>query len=225
MNARGPKVQILIADDHRLFREGLRELLQEQPDFQVAGEAPDGQETLRLLDHLNPDILLLDLEMPRLSGMEVLKKLGGSSGHTRIIVLTALMDKPQIPEAFALGVRGLVLKEYAAGTLMGCIRAVMAGKYWILGEAVSDPSAISLDQGKAAKAAGAGNRYSLTARELEILSAIIAGQTNREIAEKFTISEQTVKHHLTHIFDKVGVYNRLELALFAIHHGVISARN
>lgn len=221
---REPRVRILIAEGHTLFREGLRELLDEQPDFHVVGEATDGRETLRLVEDLKPDVLVLDLEMAELPGLDVLKRLGGAVEQTRTILLIAAVEKDQVSEAFGLGARGLTLKDVATDSLLACIRSVMAGKYWILGKPVSDLKLLAREQGKDVKANARSNKYGLTRRELEILASIIAGETNRQIAEKLSISEQTVKHHLTHIFDKAGVYNRLELALFAIHHGLVGRK-
>jgi DNA-binding NarL/FixJ family response regulator len=215
-------MRILIADDHALFREGLHALLEEQSDFRVVGEAADGAETLRLVAELAPDILLLELEIPKVCGVEVLRGLSsnGRSG-TRTILLAATINNHQMSQAFSLGARGLILKDSASDVLWSCIRAVMRGKYWVLEEEVSDPKDLGRDQPEDLQNNRRSKRYGLTEREMEVLAAIIAGQTNRQIAEKFHISEQTVKHHLTHIFDKVGVYNRLELALFAIHHGLV----
>ena len=222
MSEKHHRMRIFIADDNALFREGLHALLEEEHDFRVVGTAADGAETIRLVAELGPDILLLEVEMPKVHGMDVLRKLGvnGTRG-TRTILLAAKMDDNQISQAFDLGARGLILKDSAPKTLWSCIRAVMRGKYWVLEEEVSDPKTFGRDRGKEPQANGSPKRYGLTKREMEVMVAIVAGRTNREIAENFEISEQTVKHHLTHIFDKVGVYNRLELALFAIHHGLV----
>jgi len=223
MTSKQHKTEILIADDHTVFREGLRELLDDQPDLHVVGEAADGKDVLRLVAQLKPDILLLDLELPKVHGLEILKKLRDSGEKARIIVVTVALDKQQVPEIFSLGAHGLILKDAAVGCLLTCIRKVMAGECCVFGEAVSDPEALDAERGAAVKSGAKATKYGLTNREMEILASIVSGLTNREIAEKFSISEQTVKHHLTHIFDKAGVYNRLELALFAIHHGVIAS--
>ncbi len=224
MIPKASRAEILIADDHSLFREGLRELIDEQKDFHVVGEAADGRETLRLVAELEPDVLLLDLELPKVHGLEILKELRGGGKKTRIIVVTVAVEKPQISDVFNLGARGLILKDAAVASLLTCIRAVIAGKFWVLGEAVTHLKTLDVEHDDAVKAGPKSNKYGLTSRELEVLASIVAGLTNREIAEKFAISEQTVKHHLTHIFDKAGVYNRLELALFAIHHGLVTSR-
>lgn len=222
MAAPDRSVHILIADDHPLLREGLRELLMEQPDFQVVGVASNGSEALRLVELLKPDVLLLDLAMPNLDGISVLRRMGEATKETRVVLLTAVIDRKQVSEAFKLGARGVILKESATELLIKCIRKVMEGLYWVAGR----PAANIADYTQAGmgsnRSGGLPNRYDLTARELEILIFIAAGKTNREIAHQLRISEQTVKHHLTHIFDKAGVYNRLELALFAIHHGLVS---
>jgi DNA-binding NarL/FixJ family response regulator len=216
-------LRILIADDHTLFREGLRGLLEEERDFRVVGEAPDGRAALEMVRALGPDVLLLDLSMPELDGIGVLRELSAAGGVTRVILLASSVERTQMHEVFHLGARGLLLKDTPIASLVKCIRSVAAGKYAALGEIRSDVKTIARRTAIQAGTA-AGNRYGLTKRESEILVMIVAGNTNREIAKKSVISEQTVKHHLTHIFDKVGVYNRLELALFAIHHGIATQR-
>jgi two-component system nitrate/nitrite response regulator NarL len=213
----GP-VRILIADDHPIFRDGLRRLLEAEPGLRVVGEASDGEQAVTLAVELKPDILLLDLAMPRCPGLEALRKLTLQASPPRTILLTASIERPQILEALELGARGVVLKESATELLLKSIRAVMGGQFWVGRESVADLVKTLRDL-----ASGRGDEprrksYGLTPRELEIVSVIVAGYTNKDIAGKFGISEQTVKHHLTNIFDKLGVSNRLELALFAVHH-------
>jgi two-component system, NarL family, nitrate/nitrite response regulator NarL len=215
------EVHILIADDHRLFREGLGALLEENRGYRVVGEAVNGPETLKLAEELKPELLLLDLVMPKLSGMEVLRQMNASEGLPRVIILTAVIETEELNEAFRLGARAVILKESATTLLFSCIEAVLAGRFWVGREAVSDVSHLPDKTRQFLKPPARTKDFGLTQREMEVLGAIVAGKTNRELAEQFEISEQTVKHHITHIFDKMGVYNRLELALFAIHHGLV----
>jgi two-component system, NarL family, nitrate/nitrite response regulator NarL len=214
-------VGILIADDHLLFREGLRKLLESELGFKVVGSAADGDEALRLMRQLEPDILLLDLAMPRCSGLEVLRELAGSPSPVRTIILTGSIEKAQIAEAIQLGARGVVLKDEASQSLFESIRQVMAGQYWMGRESVSDLVQVIRDHCLCAQARTGRDPFHLTRRELEIIETTVAGYTNQDMAEKFSISEQTVKHHLTHIFDKLAVSNRLELVLFAVYHQLI----
>jgi len=215
------KIRILVADDHPIFRDGLRKLLEAEPDFHVIGEASDGQEAVRLAHELKPDILLLDLAMPHQPGLDALRELSAASAPVRTILLTVAVDKAQLVEALQLGARGVVLKETSTELLLKSIRSVVAGQFWVGREAVTDLVRVLRDLIPAAGAEAKKKAFGLTPRELEIVSAIVLGYTNRDIARKFTISEDTVKHHLTNIFDKVGVSNRLELALFAIEHRLI----
>jgi two-component system nitrate/nitrite response regulator NarL len=220
MDKKSQNVSIVIADDHPIFRDGLRKLLESEPDFRVIGEGADGEEAVALARKLKPDILLLDLAMPRLPGMEALQELAASASPVRTILLTAAIEKDQVPAALELGARGVVLKESATQVLLKCIRTVMDGQYWVGRESVSD-LVRALREATPPGGAPQKKAFGLTPRELEIVAAIVAGYTNKDIAQKFSLSEQTVKHHLTNIFDKLGVSNRLELALFSIHHRLV----
>lgn len=212
-------VRILIADDHPLFRDGLTRLLESESAYRVVGCAGDGAETLRLVAELNPDLLLLDLSMPAFGGMDVLRTLGPNPS-IRIVVLTATADENQVIDALRWGARGVLLKEAATPMLYKCIRCVMRGQYWLGRNDVADlvQALRSLSERVAASAQKQPDVFGLTPRELQIVAGIAAGETNREIAERLAVREHTVKHHLTHIFDKVGVFSRLELAVFALNH-------
>ncbi len=218
-----PAVRILIADDHPLFRYGLRKFLESQPGFTVVGEAGDGDEAVKLVGKIKPDILLLDVAMPRQPGLEALRELADTPTPVRTILLTAAIEKTEIVEALQLGARGVVLKESASELLLKAMHAVLDGQYWVGRESVSD-LVQTLRSVLPCSAAGAPKKtYGLTPRELEIVAAVAAGASNKDIAVKFSISEATVKHHLTSIYNKVGASNRLELALFAIDRGFVGS--
>lgn len=214
------KTRILIADDHTIFRDGLRRLLESEPEFQVVGEAADGVEALQSVQQLKPDILLLDLAMPRMPGLETLRELATQGSPVKVILLTAQIEKRQIIEALQTGARGVIMKDAATQLLLKGIRTVMGGQFWVGREAVADMVSYLRDKA-AQQPPSPAKAYGLTKRELEILSTIVSGLSNKEIAQKFSLSEDTVKHHLTNIFDKVGVSSRLELALFAINHRLV----
>jgi len=210
-------VRIVIADDHPIFREGLIKLLETKPGLQVVGAASDGDEALPLVATLEPDLLLLDLAMPRMAGLVALRELKNLNTTTRIVLLTAAIDRADIVTALQLGARGIVLKESASDVLIKSIQAVMSGQYWVGRKSVPDLNT-TLNEIASAFPAPTRKQFGLTPRELEIVGVILAGCSNNDIATKFKISEKTVKHHLTNIFDKLGVSNRLELALFALYH-------
>jgi two-component system, NarL family, nitrate/nitrite response regulator NarL len=223
MDKHNSPIRIVIADDHPIFRDGLRRLLESEPDMKVIGEACDGLEAVKLATEIKPDILLLDLAMPHHTGLDALRDLSnrpGSSGAVRIILLTAAAEKKQIVEALQLGARGVVLKDSATQLLLKSIHSVMSGEYWVGRESVSNLVQYLRNLMQTTSEETKQKRFGLTPRELEIVSAVVAGYANREIAEYFKISEDTVKHHLSNIFDKLGVSTRLELALFAVNQGL-----
>src|ERR1700739_30705 len=215
-------VRLVVADDHPMFRGGRRRLLEAESDFKVLGEASDGAEAVKLARQLKPDILLLDLAMPKHPGLEALRDLsaGASSSPVRVILLTAAAEKSQIVEALQLGARGVVLKDSATQLLLKAIQTVMSGEYWVGRESVSNLVQYLRTLMQSSHDEARQKKFGLTPRELEIVSAVVAGYSNKEIAEDFKISEDTVKQHLSNIFDKLGVSTRLELALFAVNQAL-----
>jgi two-component system, NarL family, nitrate/nitrite response regulator NarL len=214
------EIQVLIADDHPVVRIGLRQLLQSEAGFKVVGESADGRDTLAMVRRLKPHVLLLDVAMPGLSGLEVLRALLREPGPTRVILLTAGIEQQQLAEAVELGARGVVLKDSAARDVAAAVRAVSNGQCWIGRQSVGN--LVQMFQQRA-RAAVERESFGLTPRELQVIATVAAGSTNMDIAHALSISEDTVKRHLTHIFDKVGVSNRLELGLFAVHHHLVTS--
>jgi len=218
----GKRIRILIADDHPIFRSGLTRLIELDKELELIGEATDGSEALNMVQQKKPDILLMDLAMPGLTGIDVLQQLTKLNLNTRAVILTAAIDGRQTMQALELGARGIVLKDTASQLLIKCIKCVMDGEYWIGRNNVNGlVQAIQSAQG----ANETRERpFGLTHREMEVIAAIVDGSSNKDIAQRFAISEQTVKHHLSSIFDKVGVSNRLELALFSVNHQLTNKR-
>jgi DNA-binding NarL/FixJ family response regulator len=221
MPERTTPIRIVIADDHPIFRDGLRRLLESDPRFQVVGEAGDGQEAVSQVAKLRPDILLLDLAMPRSNGLQALQELIDLGLPIRPVLLTAAIDPAETIRALQLGARGVILKESATQLLYRCLTSVMNGEYWVGHERVQDIVQHLRAAGREAAETKATPAMMLTRRELQIVAAIVEGASNKDIGQQFNLSEQTVKNHLSHIFDKVGVSNRLELALFAVHHKLL----
>jgi two-component system nitrate/nitrite response regulator NarL len=213
------RARIVVADDHPIFREGLIKLLQARPDLEIVGTANDGDEVVPLVKAVAPDVLLLDLAMPRMSGLLALREVKGLGTAVRVVLLTAAIERPDIVTALQLGAQAVVLKESASDVLYKCIQAVMNGQYW-LGRKPVPTLVAALRTVSTTYPAPAAKHFGLTPRERAIIGVVLDGCSNADIAARFSISEKTVKHHLTNIFDKVGVSNRLELALFALHHKI-----
>ena len=206
--------RIIIADDHAIFRDGLGRLLASQSDFSIVAEASDGNEAVSLTLKLKPDILLLDWLMPKSPGLEVLRQLAEQEMPVKVVLLTAEIGPPDINRALRLGVRGVVMKASPPEILLKTLRLVAKGERWVGGEALSS-WAESEEHLKNPK---------LTSREMDVISEIRAGCSNREIARDLSISEETVKRHLSNIFDKLGVSTRLELAVLASDHDLFTRK-
>lgn len=216
----GKPVSILIADDDPIVRKAVRSVLEGSPGFTVTGEADDGKTAIELVSRLAPDILLLDLLMPHLPGLETLRAITSANIETRALLLCSTITNRQVLEALQLGARGVLLKSNLE-ELVRAIEAVMSGAYWIQGKSVLNVMQIVEELTASTRLEKRpANRFQLTSRELEIVSLITQGYTNKDIAQSLSIAEETVKRHLTNIFNKVGMSNRLELALFAIENGL-----
>jgi len=228
----GRAARVVLADDECLFRASLRQLLAVPPPvikdvygvdvgpgFEVVGEASSGEETVSVIRAVRPDLLLLDLEMPRMSGLEALRELSTTDVSVRTILLAGAIEGSNILTAVDLGVRGLVLKDSTTELLFEAITSVIAGQYWLGQTLVTDLLELVRPLIQSSKPAGAG----LTPRERQILSLVVAGHSNKAIARACAVTEETVKHHLTHIFDKVGASNRLELATIATRRGLLDS--
>jgi two-component system nitrate/nitrite response regulator NarL len=218
-------IRVVVADDHPVVRFGVKNMLESEPGFEVVGEAEDGDVAITETLEREPDILLLDLMMPRLPGLDALRAIMGKSPRVKIILLTSTITTQQIIEALQIGARGIVLKDAVAGDLSKSMRAVLSGDYWIGGERVVNLVAALNELMKQAAAAPEKKTYGLTPRELEVVTCIVEGCSNKDVAKQFVISEETVKRHLSNIFDKTGVSTRLELALFAIAHKLVTLDN
>lgn len=212
------KIKVVVADDHAMFREGLCRLIEADGDMEVVGQASDGQECLELIEKAKPDVLLLDLKMPNLDGFGVLNALKKSRSPLNAILLTASEDEKDFVEAVRQGARGVVLKQAASDTLLEGIRKVYRGEMWIDQRIVAGV----MDAMSKPDSGGSPRRALLTGRELEIVTLVAQGLRNKDISEQLSITEQTVKNHLHNIFDKLGVSDRLELALYALHHGLVN---
>lgn len=229
----GKPFRVVLADAHAIFRASLRQLLSVPPatikdvygvdvgrGFQVVGEAGTGEETVRVVESMQPDLLLIDLAMPRMSGLETLGALEHCGHYLRTILLTGQIEKAQLLTAVQLGVHGLILKDSPTELLFEAMQCVMAGQYWLGQTLVTDFIELMRPLIQSSRAPGGQLAFGLTAREREVMALVAAGCANKEIARQCAVSEETVKHHLTRIFSKVGASNRLELAMVAARHGL-----
>jgi two-component system nitrate/nitrite response regulator NarL len=211
-------IRIVIAGEYPIFRHGLRRLLDSESRFTIAGEDADGSSVDALVRDLDPDVVLLGCTPSKRPVAETIRALAATGARAQIILLSEKVDTAEVTQGLALGVRGVVLKDAAPEILFAAIHHVMTGSIW-LGHEPAQRVDTGLKQLTAARRRS--RAFGLTPREVEIIRAVVSGCSNREIAERSSISENTVKSHLTHIFNKSGASSRVELALFASHHRLL----
>jgi two-component system, NarL family, nitrate/nitrite response regulator NarL len=211
-------VRVLIADEHAIFRAALRRLLEFEPGFHVAGETAGNGEVVTLARRLEPDVLLMDIDTSGHGTLDAVRELSGLTHTCRTIILTAQLEEQQVVQAFRAGARGIMTKAAPVDLLFKSIDAVMAGEYWVGRERVADLVRVFRSEPNEREE---HRPFGLTSRELQVVQAVVAGYSNKEIAARLGISQNTAKHHLSSIFDKLGVSNRLELALFTHSHRIL----
>jgi two-component system nitrate/nitrite response regulator NarL len=229
-----PAARVVIADDERIFRASLRQLLDLPSSvvmamfsvdvgggFEVVGEAGSGEETVEIVRATQPDLMLLDVCMPRRSGLEALRELQRCERPRHTIILSGSLDAQQLVTAIQLGARGVVRKDTPTERLFEAMTWVVAGASWVDQGLTSDlleaVRTLAQPRGGTSKLP-----FGLTRREIDVVSLVVEGCSNREIAQRFAVTEETIKHHLTRIFDKVGAANRVELALVAARHSFLN---
>ncbi|MEA2384326.1 MAG: hypothetical protein QOH72_4297 [Solirubrobacteraceae bacterium] len=217
-------IRVAIADDHAVVRQGLRTFLELQDGMDVVGEAADGEEAVALVERTAPDVLLLDLVMPRVDGLEAIARIRACAPATRILVLTSFADDHTVLPAVRAGAAGYLLKDVQPPELAGAIRTVHAG------EALLAPAVATMLVEQLAAEDGAGGARTtahghLTPRELEVLAELARGRANKAIAFDLGVSERTVKTHVSNILGKLGVSDRTQAAVYAVEHGLAGRKD
>jgi DNA-binding NarL/FixJ family response regulator len=208
-------IRVVIADDHRVVRVGLEQLLETFDDIELVGAADGGERAVELVSDAKPDVLLLDLSMPDVDGIEVTERVATSSPDTRVVLFTSFSDREQIVRALDAGAIGYLLKDAEPDAIHDALRAAARG------EAPLAPKAAAALL--ASRSERAANAVELTTRERDVLALVIAGDANKQIARKLGISEKTVKGHLTNLFQRIGVQDRTQAALWAERNGIFKA--
>ncbi|MGE8638386.1 MAG: response regulator [Achromobacter sp.] len=216
-------IRILLVDDHTLFRSGVRLLLQRQPDFEVVAEAGDGVEGIKRAKELKPDVILLDLNLPGLSGLETLQLLTQDLPSCAVIILTVSEEADELGQALRDGARGYLVKNIDAEVLTSAVRRAAAGES-VIAESMT---AKLVDQfrgaaSQAAQASGNAERHRLTARETQIVQCLARGASNKVIARELDVSESTVKIHVQNVLKKLNLTSRVQVAVYAVEHGLHS---
>lgn len=214
-----PKIKLVIVDDHTLFREGIKKILSLEKDIEIIGEAFDGEEVIGLLGRCDPDIMLLDVKMERINGLQILPQIVEQFPRLKVVILTAQISPAESVKAIRDGARGIILKHAASEFLIKGVRKVFAGELWADSSTMTQVVE-SLSRKFRVDRGPEKGRKELSEREIEVVVLVASGHRNKEIAAKLFISEQTVKTHLSNIFQKLEVNDRLELALYAMRNGL-----
>ncbi|MCM1257143.1 MAG: response regulator transcription factor [Roseburia sp.] len=210
------KIRVMIADDHSMIREGLKQLLELEGRFEVVAEANDGEECLQIINTMNPDVLLLDINMPKKNGLEVLHELKNRHSKMKVLVLTVHNEVEYLMKAMDIGINGYLLKDSESAKLKKAILTVIRGETYI------QPDLIPILNSKMKNMKNDQDKLeSLTRRELDVLKNLAVGMYNKEIAIKLDISERTVKNHVSNIFKKISVSDRTQAAVFAIRNNLV----
>jgi len=213
-------IRILLADDHTVMRNGLRLLLERQPNLTVVGEASDGRETVRAAESVSPDVVVMDIAMPNLNGIEAARQITAARPETAIVILSMHSDESYVIRALKAGARAYLLKDSAEGDLIAAIHAISEGKSFF-SPAIS--RILVEDYMRQLEQQHVEDTYELlTAREREILQLLAEGKTNKEVASMLNLSVYTVETHRTHILQKLNLHNVPELILYAVRKGIIS---
>lgn len=210
------RIRILIADDHSIVREGLKQLLELEEDFEVVGQASNGVETIERVKELKPDVLLLDINMPVMNGIKALKKLKDEKIDTRIIILTIHEDREYLLETMQIGASGYILKDSDSASFFKAIRDAYAGESYIQPKLAAD----LIKEFNRPRSARVKNENELTQREYEVIALIAEGLNNKDIADRLFISEKTVKNHVSNIFRKINVSDRTQAAIYAYKNNI-----
>jgi two-component system response regulator NreC len=215
----GKKIRVVLADDHRMMREGIRALLERQKDIEVVGEAADGREAVRLATQLSPDLVVMDVSMPLLNGIEATRQIRRDCPKVSILILTVHESEEYVAQLLAAGADGYIIKRAAGDELISAIRAVNQGEAFLypsVARVVIEDYVRRLKEGE-----GLGVQDVLTDREREVLQLIAEGYTNREIADLLHVSIKTVQNHRSKIMNKLDLHDRGELIKYAIQQGII----
>jgi DNA-binding NarL/FixJ family response regulator len=223
MESKPNVIRVLIADDHTLVRQGIRMLIEAQPDLAVVGEAGDGVEAVRLASELKPDLVIMDVAMPEMDGLAATRAIKQQRPEVEILALTMHEGENYFFEILAAGAAGYVLKRAAASDLITAVRAVARGEVFLYPAVAKKLVTDYLSRVRFDHASGRAEYDGLTARERQVLALVADGLSNREISERLTVSLSTVQTHYAHIAEKLNLHNRVELVRYALRHGLIQA--
>ncbi|MBN9391077.1 MAG: response regulator transcription factor [Chloroflexi bacterium] len=214
--------RIVLADDHPIVRQGLRTLLESQPEFQVVGEAENGLTAISLVEQLKPDILILDIMMPGLNGLEVVKRVRQNTPQTQVVVLSLHSNEPYVLEALRSGAAAYVLKASSNASLIEAVKAVSLGRHYLSPPLSERAIELYIEQANGGNEPEEDGYTILTTREREVFQLIAEGLSNAQVGEKLTISPRTAETHRTNIMRKLHLHNENELVRYAIQRGVIA---